>query len=149
MFFSFCLMSEETEVSGTKATCLLSVRTGAKNPNIMTPSRALPLDSFVPTILLSCLLRQFTKSQISLQGFSHPDLQRAGEEQFLHISQVALSQPLSIVRGRRYFRGVCVCVCVCLLDAKGSPPSKTSFKKEEKLWYSHSWLTVLLFRGCF
>lgn len=83
-FFSFCLMSEDIEALVSKAAFLLSVRTGAKNPNIWT--------LLVPTILLSCLLRQFTKNQISLQGFSHPDLSMAYKEQFL-----LLFQSLSLV----------------------------------------------------
>lgn len=48
MFFSSCLMSEEIEAPADKVTCLLGVRTGARNPNIQTPSKALPLDSAVP-----------------------------------------------------------------------------------------------------
>lgn len=57
MFFSSCLMSEEIEAPAIKATCLLGVRTGAKNPNIQTPSKALPLDFSVPYHPASLLAR--------------------------------------------------------------------------------------------
>lgn len=75
-------MSEGIEAPATKVTCLLSARTGAKNPNIPTPSKALPLDSSLP-YHPAFLLRQFTKNQISLQGFSQPDLWRVYKEPFL------------------------------------------------------------------
>lgn len=109
-FFSFCLMSEDIEALVSRVAFLLRVTTGAKNPNIWT--------LLFPTILLSCLLRQFTKNQIPLQGFSHPDLSMAYKEQFLLLFQSLSLVSMKVILWRLFWM------------IKGSPPPKPPFLRK-------------------